>query len=279
MSWLIALAASSVFWALAIWGALASFASEQGRVGRAPLFLLTQRFQVSAYIESAPQTEHLVAVLWDVPRRRLRNLSAVLSATRVDSVQVVLLNETCVTNGVCEPRDALFGYTSTSLRRAVRSKDERLRVLIQRETRSVMSSLTPMLEGRRLLLNPLLETTLNAQGWETVATWIREEAPGVLLVWNPRTENKAEPASADYIEHHGDKQTCKAGKRQIANLDGYRATTKEMRDWLLKTSECGDSLLWVAADNCRAERESAFVPPSRRVCNQSFAKVRATVRR
>lgn len=250
----------------------------KGRVGRAPLFLLTSRFSVRGYLTSAPAESHTLAILWDVPRRRLKNLSAVLQHTPADTVLVTMLNETCVRNLHCEPGDALFGYTQATLRRAAARDDEGLRVLIQGQAKALVASVTPRLEGRKLLLNPLLETSLSASQWDTVAGWIEEAVGDVDLVWNPLRSGAERPKRADVKEVHGFDVSCADGQGVIANLDGSWGSIVKMRNWLEQTKGCRDSLLWVPADNCRSENEKTFIPPSRRTCRQGFGKVKEALR-
>lgn len=274
MPWLVAGLFSLLAWGAILLSVAWGIGRESGRVGRAPLFLLTARFDVRGYLGSAPAKSHTAAILWDVPRRRLRNLSFVVERSPVDTVLVALLNETCVRNGVCEPRDALFGYTIKSLRRAAQRGDTRLKALVQREARAAYVGVQSRLEGRRMLINPLLETSLSSLQWDTVAGWVQEVAPDVELVWNPLFHNAERPSRATFVELHGSDIDCGSRGDVIANLDGSILSVELMRDWLKQTEDCRDSLLWTPADNCRNEEEKSFVAPSLRRCRQTFGKIR-----
>jgi hypothetical protein len=278
MPWLVAGLFSLLSWSAILLSVAWGIGQESERVGRAPLFLLTARFDVRGYLESAPAKSHTAAILWDVPRRRLKNLTFVVERSPVDTVLVALLNETCVRNGVCEPRDALFGYTIKSLRRAAQRGDSRLKALVQREARAAYVGVQSRLEGRRMLINPLLETSLSSLQWDTVASWVQEVAPDVELVWNPLFHNSERPSRATFVELHGSDIDCGSRGDVIANLDGSILSVELMRKWLKETEGCRDSLLWAPADNCRNEEEKAFVAPSLRRCRQTFGKIREVLK-
>lgn len=246
-----------------------------GRIGRAPLFLLNRRFDVKAYIDAAPRKPHAIAVLWDVPHRSTRNLKLVLRRTRVAEIEVVLINETCLNNGVCERRETLFPYSRQSLRKAVQSRDQPLRGLIKREALEMLSTLAPIIGSRRLIVSPLLETRLSRSLWVRVARWTKDGVGDLPLVFNPlKDDRRPFPTAARYYEKHGFDVFCDPDGRTIANLDGSRGSVPEMQEWLRQTKGCRLSLLWVAADNCRAENEKNFVAPSVRLCRGGFDKIR-----
>lgn len=274
MPWIVAGLLSLLAWAGILISVASVLADQTSRVGRAPLFLLYSRYDVREYLRSAPTQEHTIAILWDVPKRRVGNLSRVLARSPVDTVLIALLNETCVRNKVCESGDALAGYSLKGLRRAASRGDERLKAIVQREAKAVVSSIGSRLEGRRLLINPLLETSLSASQWDIVASWIEEAVGEVDLVWNPLRQDAERPRRAKFTEQHGFDVSCGRDGSVIANLDGSWGSVEHMRKWLEQTRRCRDSLLWITADNCRSEDERAFVPPSRRVCRQSFRKVK-----
>jgi hypothetical protein len=264
---------SLALWWLIYLGLQAAFGQEPGtgRVGRAPLLLLTARFSVGQYVDSAPRGRHTIAILWDVPRRRRGNLRAVFRRTKAREVQIVLLNETCVRNRVCEKGDALHGFTPATFSAAVARADSSLRRLIKRETRAAFAYLGPVLKDRAVMVNPLLETQLRRAEWNRVARWVQAARGPVPLVFNPVTNtHQNKPSRATYTEHHGLDVTCSSDGLTIANLDGSRCSPGEMRNWLARTRRCRLSLLWEPADNCRLSRETRFVPPSKRFCGGDF---------
>lgn len=264
------LVSAFVLWAfllIGVLGALADDDDEPGRVGRAPLFLLTARFPVDRYLLTAPRSKHAIAILWDVPRRRRAHLRAVLRRSPVTEVHIVLLNETCVRNRVCERRDALYGYTPTTLSQAVLSRDERLRRLVRAETRKAIRYLSPVIGSRAIVFNPLLETQLRSPEWGRVARWVKSVSPATPLIYNPVSNtHENRPILASFVEHHGLGVRCGSDGLTIANLDGSRCSQREMADWLARTRGCRLSLLWEPADNCRSSRETQFVPPTERYC-------------
>lgn len=268
-----------------LWGILIALAlnvrgeTRPQRVGRAPLFLLTARFNVRAYLRTAPQKPHAIAILWDVPRRRLRNLSIVLRRSRVAEVELVLINETCVHNRACEPREILSRYTPTTFRVAVRRSDPALKNQIIAESSTAIAEVSARIGDRRLIVSPLLETRLSRAGWERVAGWTRGEHGQLPLVFNPLVDDGGgRPELATYIEKHGFDLWCEPDGRTIANLDGSRGSIPEMQGWLKRTEDCRLSLLWVAADNCRSENEKQFIAPSSRRCADDFEKIRRTLK-
>lgn len=270
-------------WALAIVAVQGAIGedddAQSGRVGRAPLFLLTSRFDVEAYIRSAPREPHTIAILWDVPRRRRGNLRRVLRRTRVAQVQIVLLNETCARNRVCEPRDALYGFTEHRLARSVKRSGSGIKTIVQREAVAALSQLGPVIGSRAVMMNPLLETRLTPDDWDRAAGWVQEVIGEVPLVWNPLNNSHApRPSRATYTEHHGLSATCDRDGRTIANLDGSGASSEQMREWLRKTRHCRLSLLWESADNCRSPKETTFIPPTQRFCGGNFNAIRSALR-
>lgn len=249
--------------------------SVTGRVGRAPLFLLNRRFDVKAYIDTAPRKPHAIAILWDVPHRSTRNLKIVLRRTRVAEIEVVLTNETCVNNAVCEKSESLSRYSRQSLRKAIQTRDERLKSIIEREAVEMLSAVAPVIGSRRLIVSPLLETRLSRALWSRVARWTKTGVGDLPLVFNPLKDDRRSPPSvAQYYEKHGFDVFCHSDGRTIANLDGSRGSVGEMQEWLRQTQTCRLSLLWVAADNCRAENEKHFIAPSVRLCRGGFNKIR-----
>lgn len=267
-----------ILWALAIFtihAALGEDDDDDDRIGRAPLFLLTARFAVADYIASAPKRPHTIALLWDVPRRRRGHLRHALRKTRAEQVELVLLNETCVRNRVCERRDALAFFTETSLARAASRSSVRLKYRVSFEAGRAARYLGPVIANRALIVNPLLETRLRRGQWNRVAGWVRRALGAVPLVWNPLVDDrKPRPRLAYYTERHGLTSTCDPDGRTIANLDGSRCSAMQMRDWLSRTKRCSLSLLWEPADNCRLPSESKFVPPSRRFCFGGFNDIK-----
>ena len=250
-----------------------------GRVGRAPLFLLTEKFNVRAYVKSAPRHPHAIAILWDVPSRTLKNLKTVLAKTNVTEIELVLINETCVHNRVCESRDSLSGYTKSRLKAAVTKRSPRFRALVSSLSEDAISQIAPMLGTRKIILSPLLETRLRRPEWVRVARWVRQSVGNVPLVYNPLTDDgKPRPPAADYFEKHGFGLSCDPDRRTIANLDGSRGSVAQMQEWVNQTRLCRLSLLWVAADNCRDEIETEFVAPSERLCKGDFSKIRRAIR-
>lgn len=248
--------------------ALADADADDERVGRAPLFLLSARFNVSAYLDTVPQRAHAIAVLWDVPRRRRGHLRRVLRHTRASTVEVILLNETCVRNRVCEKRDALYGFTETMLSAQVAGSNRLIRSIVKRQAVQALRYVRPVLRKKHnLIINPFLETRLRPAEWNRAAGWLRREIGRVPLVWNPVNNSHAtRPTRATYTEHHGLTVQCASDGRTIANLDGSRSSARGMRDWLRQTRQCRFALLWEPADNCRSSLEVKFIPPTQRFC-------------
>ena len=245
--------------------------AENFRVGRAPLFLLNRRFPLSAYIATAPKTPHTIAILWEAPHRTVRNLRVVLRRTQVREVQIVLFNETCVRNRVCERHESLSSYTQATLGAAIARGDKALRVIIKGQARAALEALGPGIGAREVMINPFLETKLRPAAWNRAARWVTAEVGEVKLVWNPLNNNdNRRPSQAYYTERHGFDVSCPRDGRTIANLDGSRGSSKEVQDWLHRTRSCRLALIWVPADNCRTQNETTFIAPSSRICLAAF---------
>ena len=257
---------------------LDSIAETTKRVGRAPLFLLNERFPVRKYIKSAPQHNHAIAVLWDVARRNPSNLRRVLRHTKVTEIQIVLLNETCVRNRVCETTDALFGYSPRELRTSIARKTPKTRSRVKAQAKDAMAHLSGIIGRRKIMMNPFLETTLRRSQFNRAVRWITSEIGTIPMVWNPLSPGGDRPATAYFTESHGFAVKCHPDGRTIANLDGSRGSIHQMQDWLRRTRACRFSLLWLPADNCRLENEKTFVAPSKRACAGDFEKIRRIIR-
>lgn len=243
---------------------------QQQNFGDSPYFISHSKWdcaQSKARFRDLPRTG--IAFIWNTPGVDLRCLRSTLADPRVDFVEAVAVNETCVSRGDCGSYESLYGYNTNSLNKAVLSGQPRVKEAYQKAARAVCEFVQGATSGRsvRRVLNASLETRLTRPAFTRVASWVAEVCPGWELVWNPVGGNPGKPQPpATISEGHGDNPRF-VDNRCIANPDGtvIENSKQNWEAYFRKYPNCIQVFHWGLNDNCNVEG-GARKDPRKRDC-------------
>ena len=238
-------------------------------VGASPYFLSHPKFDVDSYERRVRGLgPYPVAFLWNTPGHYYENLRREIRKGKVSAVEMVLINETCVSSRRCGSYELFYKLTTAQIKRNVSREYPRFKKKVVRYSHKaakwLFSALPP---HKECLINPLLETRLSRREGAIFFSWISPIfKPRCSFVWNPVGDNPGKPIPySEYSEGHGKVIQFK-DNRCIANNDGVFLTKRESRIFSEAYSACKAVFLWTHADNCREENETTFIDPRLRGC-------------
>lgn len=241
-------------------------------VGASPYFLSHPKFDIDAYRQRVRGLgPYPVAFLWNTPGHDLDKVRHEIRRPKVTFIEMVLINETCVRNRNCGSYELFHGLTVKQLKRYIANENPRLKKKVlaysEKAAKWLFSALPP---EKECLINPLLETQTSRREGRIFFSWIAPIfKPRCSFVWNPLGDNPGKPIPyAEYSEGHGRVITFK-DNNCIANNDGVFLTHRESRIFTKVYSACKAVFLWTHADNCREDKETAFIDPRLRGCGGS----------
>lgn len=191
----------------------------------------------------------------------------ILQASNPKTIRIHLVNSPCLRNKRCESHDAFFGYSIAAANQAVHDPRSRLRSKFRRTAMRVSGRLRRSRGEVTCYVSPCLECDLNGRARKVLLNLVSRFLPSCLPVDNPLKDT----CLAGYpCEKHGSDTAI--SKPCIYDLDGTEAKDSVyFREISRKVRHCDLRFYWESWMNCNVG--SQFVPPSKRVCNNSVYKM------
>lgn len=228
---------------------------QQQNFGDSPYFISHDKWDCAksqARFRGLPRTG--LAFIWNTPGTNLRCLRSTLADPRVDFIEAVAVNETCVSRGDCGSYESLYGYNTASLIKAVLAGQPRVKKVYQEAATGVCKFVEEQTQARQIrkVINPSLETHLTRQAFSRVASWVAEVCPGWEIVWNPVGGSPGQPQPpATLSEGHGNNPRF-VDSRCIANPDGtvIPNSRQSWEEFFRRYAKCAQVFHWGLNDNC-----------------------------
>lgn len=251
-------------------------------IGRAPYGIQNRTFQCNNFIESIKPLEEIhISFLYHTFGRRYGCIKKILQLEKLKSIQVHLINDTCLRNNRCRRYEFLYKYKSVEdyNRQWTRRTKPTLRRYIK-YTRSIKNFLENNLPNNvECLISPALESNLKSPAAKILVKETRKLFPQCRIVWNSEFPPKLN--GADLKEHHT--KNPKVTSPCIINNDGTDIEFKQRRSVFPRIIKSGKGVrnfinkgikkscefiyLWVAEDNCIDKNiYTSFVDPRQRTC-------------
>lgn len=258
-------------------------------VYRAPYAIQADSFQgrrCNEFIASLKNVHHLgIAWLWHTFGERTECIDKIFADKRLDFVEPVLFNTTCVSNQNCGPYEIFSGLNWNQIKRKIANDDPALMSKVKAEACRFQAFLLPRLRpGVSCAINPLLEHKLSRDEYSKFTGWIQSCCAPCGMVWNPQGATPGvPPPPATSAEGHGPNPVLVnlPKSERIANLDGTdinfhkrpNSSPNTMREddldsHIKKYRNYGANFLWALEDNCNHVGE-ARKDPRRRDCSRS----------
>lgn len=252
------------------------------KVGSSPYAIQQATFPCDEYINSVQNlTELHISILWNTFDTGGNScLLRAMNLPNFRSIQIHLINETCVSSNRCGSYEFLHGLTTDTYSFLLRTLEptfiSRLQDYAFGAGKFLEDNLSP---GILCNISPGLESELsNEQARVNLIQSLRPIFPMCTFSMNPENSNPNQTSSgANYVElHNADAQTTPPC---IANLDGEdidfpeRRTSDPMnisvgmvQNYIDRNQHCDFVYLWTREHNCLPNAGQDFIDPRSRTC-------------
>ena len=235
------------------------------RIGYDTLASQHERFNTDAAVKFLPFGSP-VTTLDSTFGRDVQKFWELVDGVRSETIEIVLINGTCIRNGLCQPNEFGHGYSTRSFDQRVRAGDSTIKAYIQKRALAYLPGITRR-PWATVLVNIVLEHDLSPDAWQRLATWVREILPGVTLVNNPDAGIGIKPFPNTFVERHGNNPS--GGAYDINSLDGIEASDIDIDKWLATVKGARLVKVWSRVFNCR-DQGAWKAPLLRTACPEAY---------
>lgn len=251
-------------WLLAVL-LLPAVALASPRIGYDTLASQHERFNTDAAVRFFPFGSP-VTTLDSTFGRDIQKFWELVDGVRSEYIEIVLINGTCIRNGLCAREEFGHGYSRSSFDAAVKRRDPRIKKYLQGRILSYLPGIrfrpwtTP-------LFNLVLEHDLSEVAFGVLVEWAREVAPRITLVNNPDLGIVIGEHPNVLVERHGNGPR---GLYDINSLDGVEVEDINVDKWLEATSKAKIVKVWSRVFNCRNQGPWQY-PKDRTSCPERYS--------